>query len=93
MITNAVAPTAHVPCHMDHCVCSMLLYHSMCSHTKAGISNSLKPSNLAPSFRYNNLVERCFKECAEDMRSKSLTSNEEKVSWRPKVILVGRTPP
>jgi import inner membrane translocase subunit TIM9 len=28
---------------------------------------------------YNNLVERCFKECAEDMRSKALTSSEEKV--------------
>ena len=28
---------------------------------------------------YNNLVERCFKECAEDMRSKALSSGEEKV--------------
>lgn len=28
---------------------------------------------------YNNLVERCFKECTEDMRSKSLSSSEEKV--------------
>ena len=27
---------------------------------------------------YNNLVERCFKECAEDMRSKALSSSEEK---------------
>lgn len=29
---------------------------------------------------YNNLVERCFKECVEDMRSKALTPGEEKVT-------------
>lgn len=28
---------------------------------------------------YNNLVERCFKECIEDMRSKSMSSKEEQV--------------
>ncbi|KXZ42650.1 hypothetical protein GPECTOR_127g528 [Gonium pectorale] len=26
---------------------------------------------------YNRLVERCFKECVEDMRSKALTGKEE----------------
>lgn len=28
---------------------------------------------------YNNLVERCFRECVEDMRSKTLSSKEEQV--------------
>lgn len=31
---------------------------------------------------YNNLVERCFRECADDMRSKSLSSKEEQVRRR-----------
>ncbi|KAJ9528665.1 hypothetical protein QJQ45_020552 [Haematococcus lacustris] len=26
---------------------------------------------------YNNLVERCFRECVEDMRSKAMSSKEE----------------
>ena len=28
---------------------------------------------------YNKLVERCFRECVEDMRSKALTTKEEQV--------------
>mgnify|MGYP001807187770 CR=1 FL=1 len=28
---------------------------------------------------YNKLVERCFQECVEDMRSKALTGKEEQV--------------
>lgn len=28
---------------------------------------------------YNRLVEMCFKECVEDMRSKALTGKEEQV--------------
>ncbi len=31
---------------------------------------------------YNNLVERCFRECTEDMRSKTLSSKEEQVRAR-----------
>jgi len=48
---------------------------------------------------YNNLVERCFRECSEDMRSKSLSSKEEQVrecsrrarratiAWAPKAYM------
>jgi import inner membrane translocase subunit TIM9 len=28
---------------------------------------------------YNKLVERCFRECVSDMRSKALSGEEEKV--------------
>jgi len=28
---------------------------------------------------YNNLVERCFKDCVQDFRSKNLAKDEEKV--------------
>ena len=31
---------------------------------------------------YNNLVERCFRECAEDMRSKTLSAKEEQVGCK-----------
>ena len=56
------------PCLMPPTPPHTLFFHTL---SLMQVRDSLK--------MYNNLVERCFKECAEDMRSKALSSGEEKV--------------
>ncbi|KAF5843393.1 mitochondrial inner membrane translocase [Dunaliella salina] len=42
------------------------------------LSSTLEHMQVRDSLKmYNNLVERCFRECSEDMRSKALSSKEE----------------
>ena len=76
---------AHTPkmynCHVKRCTApvschpppphTLSLSHTVHTPSPIQVRDSLK--------MYNNLVERCFKECAEDMRSKALSSGEEKV--------------
>jgi hypothetical protein len=53
----------------------------MSAENKQMLAASLEHMQVRDSLKmYNNLVERCFRECAEDMRSKALSSTEEKVS-------------
>ncbi|KAG1661700.1 hypothetical protein FOA52_002036 [Chlamydomonas sp. UWO 241] len=50
---------------------------------KAQLGQMLEQMQIRDSLKmYSNLVERCFKECTEDMRSKSLSTNEEKCVTR-----------
>ncbi|KAG2444782.1 hypothetical protein HXX76_001525 [Chlamydomonas incerta] len=42
------------------------------------LAGALEQMQVRDSLKmYNKLVERCFKECVEDMRSKALTGKEE----------------
>lgn len=50
----------------------------MCQHHQRDRSSS-HPCLQCSLRMYNNLVERCFKECAQDMRSKALNGQEEQV--------------
>ncbi|GAX82093.1 hypothetical protein CEUSTIGMA_g9521.t1 [Chlamydomonas eustigma] len=51
----------------------------MSAENKQMLAASLEHMQVRDSLKmYNNLVERCFRECAEDMRSKALSSTEEK---------------
>uniref|UniRef100_A0A7R9VZX6 Mitochondrial import inner membrane translocase subunit n=1 Tax=Chlamydomonas euryale TaxID=1486919 RepID=A0A7R9VZX6_9CHLO len=50
---------------------------------KMALGAMLEQMQIRDSLKmYSNLVERCFRECTEDMRSKSLSSNEEKCVTR-----------
>ncbi|KAG2501846.1 hypothetical protein HYH03_000344 [Edaphochlamys debaryana] len=45
---------------------------------KMALGAALEQMQVRDSLKmYNSLVERCFKECVEDMRSKALTGKEE----------------
>eukprot|EP00798_Chlamydomonas_sp_ICE-L_P028252 gene28252-31357_t len=50
---------------------------------KMALAATLEHMQVRDSLKmYNNLVERCFKECTEDMRSKVLSGSEEKCTTR-----------
>lgn len=52
----------------------------MISHAPSLPLSTALSSSLARSLKlYNNLVERCFRDCVQDFRGKSLDSGEEKV--------------
>lgn len=54
-----------------------------CLHLRRSCKHTIALASHARSLKmYNNLVERCFRECSEDMRSKTLNSKEEQVRVR-----------